>query len=80
MCLKLWISFSFHAANAKAIMHTEETVNISQAAEHQFCFSCKVLRCVASPISGAGRRGRSNVFEALVAWLWLPCSFPGRGS
>lgn len=50
---------------------------MSQAAENQFYFSCKVLSCVvASPISGTGRRGRSNVFGVLmvlgVAGLLLP--------
>lgn len=54
---------------------------MSQAAEDQFCFSCKVPRSEASPISG--RRGRSNVFEVLVVWgvagLLLPCPWQLSG-
>lgn len=67
MCLKLWLSFSFHAASAKALMHTEDSAKVmSQSAEDQFCSSCS---CVACPISGTGRRGRSNDFEVWVVWV-----------
>lgn len=37
MCLKLWVSFSFLAANAKALVHTEDSAKVmSQSAEHSF--------------------------------------------
>lgn len=63
MCLKLWISFSFPAVSAKTSMHTEEASArvTSQRTSFVSVGGQQLSGSLASPVSGAGRRDRSNV-------------------